>query len=49
MDDRGSIPRRGVKGFLLFGTTFRPNLGPSQPPIQLVSASLFPGVNEAGA
>ena len=32
-DDRGSYPIRGNKLFL-FSNTFRPALGPTQPPIQ---------------
>jgi len=43
LDDRGSIPDRG-RNFFLFVTAFRPALGSTQPPVQLDTAALSPGV-----
>jgi len=40
--------RQGLGNFP-FATAFNPHMGPIHPPIQWVSAILFPGVNAAGA
>jgi hypothetical protein len=46
LDGRGSISGRGE--IFLLSTSSRPALGLIQPPIQWVSAALFPGVKRPG-
>jgi hypothetical protein len=48
MDDRDSIPDRGIDGILLFVTASRPVLGPIQPPIQWVPWALSQEVKRPG-
>jgi hypothetical protein len=45
MDDWDSIPGGG-KDCFVFATTSRPALTPTQPHIQLISQSVFPGVKQ---
>jgi hypothetical protein len=50
LDDRGiGVKSTGkkVKNFL-FSTSFRPALGPTQPPIQWVPRALSPGIKRQG-
>jgi hypothetical protein len=47
LNDRGSIPGRAMD-FFLFITASKSVLEPTQPPIQLVSGILFPGVKWPG-
>jgi hypothetical protein len=48
LDDRGVTVPVPV-GSEMFSTSSRPALGPTQPPIQLVTRSSFPGGSAAGA
>jgi hypothetical protein len=43
LDDRGFESRQGL-GIFLYTTVFRPDPGPTQPPIQWVTGALFLGV-----
>jgi hypothetical protein len=45
---RPSSDLRCGQGFILFATVFRPALIPTQPPIQLISGALSPGVKQLG-
>lgn len=48
LDDRCSIPGRN-RDFFFPTITFKLAVGPTQPPIQLLTGNLSPGVNAAGA
>jgi hypothetical protein len=44
LDDRGSVTGRGSWELFLFATASRPELGPTQPPIQRIPWALSLGV-----
>jgi len=48
LDDRGSISVKARKVIFLFATASRPNLGPTQSPIQLVTKILYLGIKRSG-
>jgi hypothetical protein len=47
-DDRGFEFRLGLGNFLLTTAVSRPNLGPTQPPIQWVAGTFSVGLNRSG-
>jgi len=49
LNDRGSIPVQGQWwDFLLFATSSRPGLGPTQPPSQWARGAILSGVKRVG-